>query len=77
MSIVKTGRWAGVVTAFITMSDIHDEIDWECEHFCRLICMRHHLSGYLGPGSNTTQAQTNWFWQGVIRESGYASGVIF
>lgn len=26
---VKTGRWAGVVTAFITMSDIKDEIDWE------------------------------------------------
>jgi len=26
---VKTGRWPGVVTAFITMSDIHDEIDWE------------------------------------------------
>jgi len=26
---IKTGRWAGVVTAFITMSDIHDEIDWE------------------------------------------------
>ena len=26
---VKTGRWAGVVTAFITMSDIRDEIDWE------------------------------------------------
>ena len=26
---VKTGRWSGVVTAFITMSDIKDEIDWE------------------------------------------------
>ncbi|EIW78647.1 glycoside hydrolase family 16 protein [Coniophora puteana RWD-64-598 SS2] len=26
---MKTGRWAGVVTAFITMSDIKDEIDWE------------------------------------------------
>jgi beta-glucanase (GH16 family) len=26
---LKTGRWAGVVTAFITMSDIKDEIDWE------------------------------------------------
>lgn len=26
---VKTGRWAGVVTAFITMSSIKDEIDWE------------------------------------------------
>lgn len=26
---IKTGRWAGVVTAFITMSDIKDEIDWE------------------------------------------------
>jgi hypothetical protein len=29
LSIVKTGRWGGVVTAFITMSDIKDEIDWE------------------------------------------------
>lgn len=27
--LVKTGRWAGVVTAFITMSDVKDEIDWE------------------------------------------------
>ncbi|KAI0087408.1 concanavalin A-like lectin/glucanase domain-containing protein [Irpex rosettiformis] len=26
---IKTGRWGGVVTAFITMSDIKDEIDWE------------------------------------------------
>jgi len=45
---LKTGRWAGVVTAFITMSDIRDEIDWEF------------------PGSNTTQGQTNYFWQGYI-----------
>ncbi|KAF8636901.1 hypothetical protein AX17_003153 [Amanita inopinata Kibby_2008] len=26
---LKTGRWGGVVAAFITMSDIKDEIDWE------------------------------------------------
>jgi len=26
---MKTGRWDGVVTAFITMSDVKDEIDWE------------------------------------------------
>jgi len=26
---VKTGRWNGVVTAFITMIDVKDEIDWE------------------------------------------------
>jgi beta-glucanase (GH16 family) len=26
---VKSGRWAGVVTAFITMSNVKDEIDWE------------------------------------------------
>jgi beta-glucanase (GH16 family) len=26
---VKTGRWGGVVTAFITMSNVKDEIDWE------------------------------------------------
>ncbi|KAM6503356.1 glycoside hydrolase family 16 protein [Amanita muscaria] len=45
---LKTGRWAGVVTAFITMSDIKDEIDWEF------------------PGANTTEGQTNYFWEGVI-----------
>ncbi|KZP33735.1 glycoside hydrolase family 16 protein, partial [Athelia psychrophila] len=48
---IKAGRWAGVVTAFITMSDIKDEIDWEW------------------PGNDTTQGQSNWFWQGVVRES--------
>ena len=48
---VKTGRWAGVVTAFITMSDIKDEIDWEF------------------PGAQTTQGQSNYFWQGVIRQN--------
>ena len=47
--VVKTGRWAGVVTAFITMSDIRDEIDWEF------------------PGAATTEGQSNFFWQGVIR----------
>jgi len=26
---LKTGRWNGVVAGFITMSNIHDEIDWE------------------------------------------------
>ncbi|KAH0580896.1 hypothetical protein H2248_012051 [Termitomyces sp. 'cryptogamus'] len=26
---MKTGRWGGVVTAFIMMSDVRDEIDWE------------------------------------------------
>jgi len=26
---VKTGMWNGVVTAFITMSNVRDEIDWE------------------------------------------------
>jgi len=45
---LKTGRWGGVVTAFITMSDIKDEIDWEF------------------PGTQTTQGQTNYFWQGVV-----------
>lgn len=48
---MKTGRWGGVVTAFITMSDVKDEIDWEF------------------PGNTTTQAQSNYFWQGVIRKS--------
>jgi beta-glucanase (GH16 family) len=47
---VKTGRWGGVVTAFITMSNIEDEIDWEF------------------PGANTTNGQTNFFWQGNIRK---------
>lgn len=26
---IKTGKWSGVVTAFITMSGVFDEIDWE------------------------------------------------
>jgi len=26
---MKTGRWGGIVTAFITMSNVKDEIDWE------------------------------------------------
>lgn len=46
---VKTGRWGGVVTAFITMSPIKDEIDWEW------------------PGAKTTEAQSNYFWQGLVR----------
>ncbi|OSC98072.1 glycoside hydrolase family 16 protein [Trametes coccinea BRFM310] len=45
---IKTGRWGGVVTAFITMSDIKDEIDWEF------------------PGNQTTQGQSNYFWQGFV-----------
>ena len=49
--IVKTGRWKGVVTAFITMSDAKDEIDWEW------------------PGTVTTEAQSNFFWQGFFRTS--------
>jgi beta-glucanase (GH16 family) len=48
---VKTSHWAGVVTAFITMSSIKDEIDWEW------------------PGDQTTEAQTNYFWQGVIPQT--------
>ena len=50
---VKTGRWGGVVTAFITMSDIKDEIDWEF------------------PGNQTTEGQSNYFWQGVVRTSAF------
>lgn len=45
---LKTGKWGGVVTAFITMSDIKDEIDWEF------------------PGAQTTEGQSNYFWQGVV-----------
>ncbi|TFK21830.1 hypothetical protein FA15DRAFT_672203 [Coprinopsis marcescibilis] len=45
---LKTGKWAGVITAFITMSDIKDEVDWEW------------------PGTAVTEAQSNFFWQGVI-----------
>lgn len=26
---MKVGKWDGIVGAFITMSDVHDEIDWE------------------------------------------------
>ena len=50
---MKTGRWGGVVTAFITMSDIKDEIDWEF------------------PGNQTTEGQSNYFWQGVVRTSAF------
>lgn len=46
---MKTGKWSGVVTAFITMSPIKDEIDWEW------------------PGAQTTEAQSNYFWQGFVR----------
>jgi hypothetical protein len=53
--VVKTGRWGGVVTAFITMSDIEDEIDWEF------------------PGAAVTEAQSNFFWQGIIRECRFHS----
>ncbi|CAE6413143.1 unnamed protein product [Rhizoctonia solani] len=28
-AMIRTSKWAGVVTAFITMSDVKDEIDWE------------------------------------------------
>jgi beta-glucanase (GH16 family) len=45
---MKTGMWKGVVTAFITMSNVRDEIDWEW------------------PGAVTTEAQTNYFWMGVV-----------
>ena len=38
------------MTAFITMSDIKDEIDWEF------------------PGNQTDQGQSNFFWQGFVRE---------
>lgn len=51
--LVKTSHWNGVVTAFITMSDIKDEIDWEW------------------PGNQVTEAQTNYFWQGMIGEFTY------
>jgi beta-glucanase (GH16 family) len=47
---MKTGKWNGVVTAFITMSDAKDEIDWEW------------------PGAKTTEAQSNFFWLGVVPE---------
>lgn len=48
---LKTGRWAGVVTAFITMSSIKDEIDWE-------------FTDNASP--NTTSGQSNYFWQGYV-----------
>ena len=41
------------MTAFITMSDIKDEIDWEF------------------PGNQTTEGQSNYFWQGVVRTSAF------
>jgi len=47
VSIVKSGRWPGVVTAFITMSDIRDEIDWNV-NACSLTFVIHHLNGLQG-----------------------------
>ena len=44
---LRTSRGAGVVTAFILLSDVKDEIDYE-------------FVGY-----NLSQAQTNYYWQGV------------
>ena len=44
---LKTSRTQGVVTAFIMLSDVKDEIDFE-------------FVGY-----NTSQAQSNFYWQGV------------
>jgi beta-glucanase (GH16 family) len=44
---MKTSRTQGVVTAFILLSDVKDEIDFE-------------FVGY-----NTSQAQSNFYWQGV------------
>jgi hypothetical protein len=65
---VKTGRWAGVVTAFITMSDIKDEIDWEFP-VCTLSKIEFNsFDDCIGhQGAETTQGQTNYFWQGVMR----------
>ncbi|KAG8927842.1 hypothetical protein FRC02_007706 [Tulasnella sp. 418] len=45
---LKTARSPGVVNAFITMSDVKDEIDWEW------------------PGTATSEAQSNYFWLGVV-----------
>ena len=44
---LKTSHTAGIVTAFILLSDVKDEIDFE-------------FVGY-----NTSQAQSNFYWQGV------------
>jgi len=52
---LKTGQWPGVVTAFITMSDDKDEIDWEW------------------PGDQTLEAQSNYFWMGVIPTPSYGA----
>ncbi|KAF5389585.1 hypothetical protein D9757_004084 [Collybiopsis confluens] len=65
---LKTGRWAGVVTAFITMSNIKDEIG---EHpnptlYLELENMNIPHKDWEFPGANTTTGQTNYFWQGVI-----------
>lgn len=54
---MKTGRWGGVVTGFITMSNIRDEIDWEW------------------PGDKTTEAQTNFFWQGTNSQGDTSKGL--
>lgn len=45
---VKSSRGKGVVTAFILLSDVKDEIDYEFV------------------GSDLTEVQTNYYWQGVL-----------
>ncbi|KAL4955870.1 concanavalin A-like lectin/glucanase domain-containing protein [Aspergillus filifer] len=45
---VKSSRGAGVVTAFILLSDSKDEIDYEWV------------------GSDLTEVQTNWYFQGIL-----------
>ncbi|KAL4925594.1 putative cell wall glucanase (Utr2) [Aspergillus undulatus] len=45
---VKSSRGAGVVTAFILLSDTKDEIDYEWV------------------GSDLTEVQTNWYFQGIL-----------
>ena len=47
---VKTSGAAGVVTAFISFSDVKDEIDWEI----------------TAENQTPTTAQTNFFYKGMI-----------
>lgn len=71
VATVKTGQWNGVVTAFITMSDIKGIV----MSFVRLdqrSLMIIHVADEIDwefPGAATTEGQTNYFWQGVIRWS--------
>lgn len=66
---LQTGRWEGVIAAWITMSGVRDEIDWEV----RLLQsdVRDANVSFVNPehnlqfvGNDTTVGQSSYYWQG-------------